>query len=122
MLLVLGCASTVPKVKDVTELDPPHKAQASYEHGEIRITWEASADEALPDFEGYNIYYANESLILTAIKKLPPPVMVDKNQHACTLADLQPNARYFLHVRSRNRNDELSFPSLPELIVATGAF
>ncbi|MFQ6114505.1 MAG: fibronectin type III domain-containing protein [bacterium] len=117
ILLIVGCASSLPRVKDITELAPPRNVQAVSDQGIIRISWDASSDESKPHFDGYNIYCSNKSLILVSIKHLPPPVIVDKNQHQIELQDLDRSSRYFVHVRSRDKNGDLSFPSLPEVVI-----
>lgn len=116
-ILAVACAASLPRVKDITELAPPLNVRMTQEEGLVKISWEPSPDESKPAFDGYNIYYAKKSLILASVKKLPVPVMVDKNQHEVILRDLDRASQYFVHVRSRNIKGDLSFPSLPELLI-----
>lgn len=44
-------------------------------------------------------------------------MFVNKNQHEVELQDLDSSTRYFVHVRSRDKNGDLSFPSLPEVVI-----
>ncbi|MFQ5864380.1 MAG: fibronectin type III domain-containing protein [bacterium] len=113
----LGCASSLPRVKDITELAPPRNVQVVSENGVTKVSWDASSDESRPHFGGYNVYYSTKSLILVSIKQLPPPMFVNKNQHEVELQDLDSSTRYFVHVRSRDKNGDLSFPSLPEVVI-----
>jgi hypothetical protein len=91
--------------------------QAAYENGVIKISWDASSDESKSYFDGYNIYFSKKSLILRSTKDLPSPIPVDKNQHELVLQNLEGPAKYFIHVRSRNKSGDFSFPSLPEVVV-----
>lgn len=115
--LLWYCAGQYPKVKDVIELSPPQKVKAFYLNNEVKIIWQPSYHENLSNFEGYNIYYSTRSLILSSIKNLPSPIMVNKAQHEVILHDLKESVPYYVHVRSRDKKGNISLPSLPELIV-----
>lgn len=114
---LLGCASSLPRIKDVIELAPPQHVRMTKENGQIKISWDRSPHENQPQFEGYNVYYATKSLILASVKDLPMPVVVDKYHHETVLTNLEKTSRYFVHVRSRDKDGTLSFPSLPELVI-----
>ncbi|MFQ5753739.1 MAG: fibronectin type III domain-containing protein [bacterium] len=81
------------------------------------MSWQASPHESQPQFAGYNLYYAKKSLILAPIKELPTPIFLEKFQHEFTLTNLDSHATYFGHIRSRNRDGDISLPSLPELLI-----
>lgn len=112
-----ACAANRPPVRDVTELAPPTRVTYTVENGTVKIVWGASPDTGRAYFEGYNVYYAPRSLMLSAFDDLPTPILADKTQHGVQLTDLKPAVRYFIHVRSRDTSGRVSLPSLPELDV-----
>lgn len=112
--LILSCASAVPHIRDVTELAPPGNVSYTFVDESVKLSWQASPHESKVEFAGYNIYLAQKSLILTAMKELPAPVILDK-QHEFVFTELEKGAKYFVHIRSRNEDGNLSLPSLPEL-------
>ncbi len=114
---LLSCGSSLPNIKDVTELAPPQNVSISPENEQITIIWDTSIHEDKPEFAGYNLYYSRKSLMFAPIKNLPPPVVLGKNQHSYTLDNLDPTVKHFVHVRSRDLDGNLSFPSLPEVII-----
>lgn len=114
-LSIVGCSSSIPHVNEVTELAPPLEAEWIIQNGKVRIQWRASPHEDRADFAGYNVYFSRKSLIFTAIKELPSPGILDKNQHQHILENLDETSPIFVHVRSRDSRGNVSLPSLPEL-------
>ncbi|MFQ5602755.1 MAG: fibronectin type III domain-containing protein [bacterium] len=114
---LVNCAGSLPRVRDVTELAPPQKVQYEIQNRSVFLTWQASPHAANAHFAGYNIYIAKKSLILAPIKDLPRPIRLDKKETQYELKNLQRDAKYFIHLRSRNTKGEISLPSLPELVV-----
>lgn len=86
--------------------------------GMLKVSWQPSRHEADKNFAGYNLYIADHSLIFSPIADLPTPYMVPKNKTSYELAGLDAKQRLFLHVRSRGTNGDLSYPSLPEIIIS----
>ena len=113
--LVVACAGSGPRVRDVTELAPPVNVRlADGPSRPCNIVWQASPDEKRPDFAGYNIYISDNSLILAPVKNLPQPVLAGKIHEYLYSADVGDGAK-FVHVRSRNAKGDISLPSLPEI-------
>lgn len=111
--LVVACAGSGPRVRDVTELAPPVNVRlADGLSLPYKIIWQASPDEGRPDFAGYNVYISAKSLILAPVKNLPQPVLAGKIHEYST--DVGKGAT-FVHVRSRNAKGDISLPSLPEI-------
>lgn len=47
---------------------------------------------------------------------LPAPILVPNDVTRFALSDFDSTGLYFIHVRSRKRNGDVSLPSLPELV------
>lgn len=121
-VLFFGCGSSLPHIRDVTELAPPLNVRMTRENSHIKISWDPSPDENQSQFDGYNIYYSKKSLILASVKALPRPLIVYRSQHDVILQDLNSASQYFVHVRSKDKDGNLSFPSLPELVIKSTFF
>lgn len=113
LAVIFACAVSVQKVRDVTELAPPPDLRiVARSSTSVRIVWQASPHEGRQDFAGYNVYFANRSLIFAPLKDLPEPVLLGKIHEYEIDSRARPT---FVHVRSRNTHGEISLPSLPEI-------
>ncbi len=117
LLFLAACAGTAPRVLDVTELAPPQQVRFERTGEGVVIRWKPSPHHDRAAFAGYNVYVSQRSLIFAEIAKLPEPVRVGKDSTQVLLRDLSKSATYFVHVRSRTREGDLSLPSLPELVI-----
>ena len=120
-LLLTGCAQSLPKVRDITELFPPKNARIYAENQAFRLVWDASIDQDHPDFMGYNIYYGPKSLVLASVEDLPTPIFVAKPQNDFLFTNLDSTEEYYIHIRSANKKGDISLPSLPELVINQSA-
>lgn len=117
-ILLPGCFSH-RQVIDITELTPPRKVVATVTSGEVVVRWEPSFDESRPDFAGYSVYVATRSLMnfsFAAGEGLPLPREVGQ-VHELVIGELIPGERYFIQIRSRLDNGQLSVASLPEVTI-----
>lgn len=116
LCVVFSCGSGLPVIKRVNELAPPKNVVVENASGQIVLKWRPSYHAQAPEFAGYAIYLAKKSLLFAPLKDLPAPVLVPNGVTRYVLTGLDSTQLYFLHVRSRMRNGDLSLPSLPELI------
>jgi hypothetical protein len=116
--MTLSCAASLPKVKDVTQLSPPREVSLARSGGQLQLHWRASVHENREGFVGYNIYISPKSLIFAPVVALPEPVLILKKQgdYEYTLDNNSAGSTLFFHVRSLDKNGDISLPSLPELL------
>jgi len=116
--LLSACAASTPRLKAVTQLAPPGDVTYSLQNGIVKVSWKASRHEADNTFAGYNLYVADHSLIFSPVADLPQPYVVPKRATSYELRGLNSGEKVFLHLRSRATNGDLSYPSLPEIIIS----
>jgi len=113
----LGCAGAGSgKLVKVERFSPPLSVKVKALSRALEVSWRPSPDAEEDWFEGYNVYYSKESLLLKGGDQLPTPIMVGKDKLSVTIEGLDPGVAYFVHVRGRRKGGELSLPSLPEVV------
>jgi hypothetical protein len=113
---IVSCGQGLPVVKRVNELAPPRGVEIRKESGQLILRWQPSFHVQSPEFDGYAIYIANRSLMFAPLTDLPAPILVPNDVTRFALSDFDSTGLYFIHVRSRKRNGDVSLPSLPELV------
>jgi hypothetical protein len=116
LLFVGACTGGGGKMVEVTRFSPPTSVEVKPAARALVVSWKASPDEPEKDFAGYNVYVSTNSLLLSSKNDLPAPVEVNKGTHSVTVKNLETGKVYFVHVRSRRKNGEVSVPSLPEVV------
>lgn len=109
-----ACVQTV-RVRDLIDLPPPSQVQAVRRQDHITVAWQAPAAGRLKS-NGYLLYYAPRSLTATAFASLPPPVELAPQLSQFTFASTD-SSPVFIHMRTRAGRQNVSLPSLPEVVV-----
>lgn len=115
--IFLGCAaSSSYKIIDVIDLPPPRQVQAERHGDQVIIRWQTGPERRLVRFSGYKLFMAKHSLATTPVQELPAPI--DLADTDTTFAFVSTDTvKLFLHLRSSLGGQNLSLPSLPEVIV-----
>ncbi len=73
---------------DVTDLAPPGNVTHESRDVDVKIYWQASPHQNRSDFGGYNVYSSPRSLIFVAVKDLPFPIVLSKDQHEWSIPEI----------------------------------
>ncbi|NUO82219.1 fibronectin type III domain-containing protein [candidate division KSB1 bacterium] len=98
----------------LAKLAPPTNVRVEAARNAVKVTWEASTDEASYMLAGYNVYFGNESLAALSPNQLPAAVQVGKGVEEYVVRGLENGRQYFIQVRSRNNNGDISTAGQPE--------
>lgn len=106
-------AQSSPATK-LAKLAPPTNVRVEAGENAIKVSWDASPDEADFELDGYNVYFDTKSAVLLSPDSLLFAVQLRKNARECVVRGLENGRQYFLHVRSRKRDGGISAAGLPE--------
>lgn len=113
VLFVAGCSDD-DSTKPPDEFAPPTNLTYENEIGEVTLRWDATPDETLADFAGYQVYRSATSLIGATVEELEaaelnPSLLLAGTLEYSTAAAA--GTKYYYSVRSVKDNGDLSQPS-----------
>jgi len=111
--LWIGFAQSSPSTK-LTKLAPPTNVRVEAGENAIKVSWDASPDEADAELAGYNVYFDTKSSVRLPPDSLLFAVHLRKNAREYVVRGLENGRQYFLHMRSRKRDGGISAAGLPE--------
>jgi hypothetical protein len=121
--VLLGAASSSsfaqssPTV-NISKFAPPTNVRVEAGQYAIKVSWDASLDEANYKLAGYNVYFDTQPSALLVPNQLPHEVQLGRGGRACVIRGLENGRQYFFHVRARALDGSISAASLPELEAA----
>jgi hypothetical protein len=100
--------------KDKTKIAHPPDIQLEAHENALLVKWDASPDEDQRYFVGYSVYFDTKASAQLAPDQQAHAVHLKKNVHEYVIKGLENDQEYFVHVRSRQGNTDVSEPGVLE--------
>ncbi len=108
LLSVIWLSTLTLSAKDKTKIAHPPDIQLEAHENAITVRWDASPDEDQRYFIGYSVYFDAKTSAQLAPDQQAHAVHFKKDVHEYVIKGLENGQEYFVHVRSRQGNTDLS--------------